>query len=202
MKAMRRPKHALPRARGARHCRRQHRRQQGQRRPRRRLCSAASPASAPYASYLTVNISSPNTPGLRNLQAREQLGELLSRVMAARAAGSRRKPPVFLKIAPDLVEAELDDIAAEVARETDRRPHRLQHHAFRAPALRSGDAARGDRRAFRQAAVRTLDHRAGAGCASCSARHCRSSASAASTPPKRRWRRSAPAPISSSSTPA
>ncbi|ANT49896.1 quinone-dependent dihydroorotate dehydrogenase [Mesorhizobium amorphae] len=68
---------------------------------------------ARYASYLTVNISSPNTPGLRNMQAREQLGELLSRVIAARAAASA-KPPVFLKIAPDLVEAELEDIAAEV----------------------------------------------------------------------------------------
>ncbi|TIV91037.1 MAG: dihydroorotate dehydrogenase (quinone), partial [Mesorhizobium sp.] len=69
---------------------------------------------APYASYLTVNISSPNTPGLRNMQAREHLGELLSRVMAARAKASAQ-PPVFLKIAPDLVEAELEDIAAEVA---------------------------------------------------------------------------------------
>lgn len=69
---------------------------------------------APYASYLTVNISSPNTPGLRNMQAREQLGELLSRVAAARASASAR-PPVFLKIAPDLVEAELEDIAAEVS---------------------------------------------------------------------------------------
>ncbi|MBZ9862864.1 quinone-dependent dihydroorotate dehydrogenase [Mesorhizobium sp. CA12] len=69
---------------------------------------------APYASYLTVNISSPNTPGLRNMQAREQLGELLSRVMKARAAAPAQ-PPVFLKIAPDLVEAELEDIAAEIA---------------------------------------------------------------------------------------
>jgi dihydroorotate dehydrogenase len=68
---------------------------------------------APHASYLTVNISSPNTPGLRNMQAREQLGELLSRVTAARATAAAQ-PPVFLKIAPDLVEAELEDIAAEV----------------------------------------------------------------------------------------
>lgn len=68
---------------------------------------------ARYAGYLTINISSPNTPGLRNMQAREQLGELLSRVMAARAAAPA-KPPVFLKIAPDLVEAELEDIAAEI----------------------------------------------------------------------------------------
>lgn len=68
---------------------------------------------APLASYLTVNISSPNTPGLRAMQAREQLGELLARVTAAREAAAAR-PPVFLKIAPDLVEAELEDIAAEV----------------------------------------------------------------------------------------
>ncbi|QPC94875.1 quinone-dependent dihydroorotate dehydrogenase [Mesorhizobium sp. INR15] len=68
---------------------------------------------APYASYLTVNISSPNTPGLRNMQAREQLGELLALVMAARASAAAQ-PPVFLKIAPDLAEAELEDIAAEV----------------------------------------------------------------------------------------
>jgi dihydroorotate dehydrogenase len=68
---------------------------------------------APLASYLTVNISSPNTPGLRTMQARESLAELLARVMAARAKASRQ-PPVFLKIAPDLIEAEIEDIAAEV----------------------------------------------------------------------------------------
>lgn len=69
---------------------------------------------APLASYLTVNISSPNTPGLRNMQARDSLAELLGRVVAARAASSQPNVPVFLKIAPDLVDAELDDIAAEV----------------------------------------------------------------------------------------
>jgi dihydroorotate dehydrogenase len=73
---------------------------------------------ARHASYLTVNISSPNTPGLRNMQARAELAELLSRVAAARAAlpdGAGRRTPLFLKIAPDLAEAELEDIAAEVA---------------------------------------------------------------------------------------
>ncbi|SFT99007.1 quinone-dependent dihydroorotate dehydrogenase [Mesorhizobium sp. YR577] len=72
---------------------------------------------ARYASYLTVNISSPNTPGLRNMQARESLAELLSRVVAARDAVTQnqpRKTPLFLKIAPDLHEADLEDIAAEV----------------------------------------------------------------------------------------
>lgn len=70
---------------------------------------------ARHASYLTVNISSPNTPGLRNMQAREILSDLLSRVMAARdAEPAAKRPPVFLKIAPDLHEAELEDIATEV----------------------------------------------------------------------------------------
>jgi dihydroorotate dehydrogenase len=71
---------------------------------------------ADVASYLTVNISSPNTPGLRGMQERQALGELLTRVMAARdeAAAGARRVPVFLKIAPDLTEAELADIAAEV----------------------------------------------------------------------------------------
>ncbi|MET3662231.1 dihydroorotate dehydrogenase [Aquamicrobium ahrensii] len=68
---------------------------------------------APLASYLTANISSPNTPGLRNMQAREHLAELLSRLVTARETASAQ-PPIFLKIAPDLVEAELEDIAAEV----------------------------------------------------------------------------------------
>jgi dihydroorotate dehydrogenase len=72
---------------------------------------------APLAAYLTVNISSPNTPGLRDMQARASLAELLSRVVAARdgaMAKAGRKVPLFLKIAPDLQEADLEDIAAEV----------------------------------------------------------------------------------------
>lgn len=69
---------------------------------------------APFASYLTVNISSPNTPGLRDLQARDTLSELLGAVVAARdgASGGGRKPPLFVKIAPDLADAELADVAA------------------------------------------------------------------------------------------
>ncbi|OLP53231.1 dihydroorotate dehydrogenase (quinone) [Rhizobium rhizosphaerae] len=69
---------------------------------------------AALARYFTVNISSPNTPGLRDLQARESLATLLKAVLSARdeAAGERRVP-VFLKIAPDLTEEGLDDIAAE-----------------------------------------------------------------------------------------
>lgn len=69
-------------------------------------------AFAGIASYFTVNVSSPNTPGLRNLQTREALSELLTRVLAERDRCAR-KIPVFLKIAPDLTEPDLDDIAAE-----------------------------------------------------------------------------------------
>lgn len=69
------------------------------------------------ARYFTANISSPNTPGLRDLQARDSLNQLLSAVLAARnaeAAKAGRTVPVFLKIAPDLTPEGMDDIAAEV----------------------------------------------------------------------------------------
>lgn len=64
---------------------------------------------APLADYLTVNISSPNTPGLRALQDKGALDDLLSAVMAARGP---KGPPIFLKVAPDLEPADIDDIAA------------------------------------------------------------------------------------------
>ncbi len=66
------------------------------------------------ASYFTVNISSPNTPGLRDLQAPAALDELLSRVMAARTAriaGGGPSRPIVVKIAPDIAEADLPAIA-------------------------------------------------------------------------------------------
>ncbi|MVT00735.1 quinone-dependent dihydroorotate dehydrogenase [Devosia marina] len=72
---------------------------------------------ANLADYLTVNISSPNTPGLRNLQTDEALRRLLGEVLAARAKAKTRVP-VLLKIAPDLDEAGMDAIA-RVILETD-----------------------------------------------------------------------------------
>lgn len=63
------------------------------------------------AAYITVNISSPNTPGLRALQSRAELEQLLTRLNDARAKQAKR-PPMLLKIAPDLREDELEDIAA------------------------------------------------------------------------------------------
>lgn len=62
------------------------------------------------ASYFTVNISSPNTPGLRALQSRMELEALLVRLNAARGT-QEHKPPMLLKIAPDLSDDELEDIA-------------------------------------------------------------------------------------------
>lgn len=62
---------------------------------------------APLATYLTVNISSPNTPGLRALQDEGALAELLDAVIAARG---RHRAPIFLKLAPDLENADIDAI--------------------------------------------------------------------------------------------
>ena len=68
-------------------------------------------AFSAVASYLTVNISSPNTPGLRNLQAKADLQRLLGRLNAVR----REKAPMLLKIAPDLNEDDLLDVAQACA---------------------------------------------------------------------------------------
>lgn len=67
-----------------------------------------------FASYFTVNISSPNTPGLRALQTRDaflSLTEAALEARASKAAEIGKSPPVFVKIAPDLDEVELDTIA-------------------------------------------------------------------------------------------
>lgn len=64
------------------------------------------------ASYFTVNISSPNTPGLRALQNKAELQKLVARVLAARRSDRAHPTPVLLKIAPDLNAEELADIAA------------------------------------------------------------------------------------------
>ena len=72
-----------------------------------RLCFEAL---APLADYVTVNISSPNTPGLRGLQNKDELTRLLGALAEARA--KREHIPLLVKIAPDLDGAALDDIAA------------------------------------------------------------------------------------------
>jgi dihydroorotate dehydrogenase len=65
------------------------------------------------ASYFTVNISSPNTPGLRDLQAPAALDDLLARVLATRErmmAAGKPKRPVVVKLAPDIAEADLEPV--------------------------------------------------------------------------------------------
>lgn len=81
--------------------------------------TAGLSALYPYADYFTVNVSSPNTPGLRGLQEREALQALLQRLTDVRSAcmaesGSPVRKPILLKVAPDLDEARIEAIA-EVA---------------------------------------------------------------------------------------
>ncbi len=66
---------------------------------------------APVADYLAINISSPNTPGLRALQEAAALDELLAAVIEARGPGG---PPIFLKVAPDLDSKDIDALAKVV----------------------------------------------------------------------------------------
>lgn len=95
---------------------------------------------APYASYLAVNVSSPNTPGLRALQDESALTALIDGVIEARdAAAGASLPPVFLKVAPDLEPADIDAIARIaldrklgaliVSNTTISRPDLRSHHA-------------------------------------------------------------------------
>ena len=104
---------------------------------------------APLASYLAVNVSSPNTPGLRALQDEGALAALLDGVIAARSSGGSAygcaSPPVFLKVAPDLLPADIDAIARIaidrklggliVANTTVSRPPLVSRHAGEAGGL-------------------------------------------------------------------
>jgi dihydroorotate dehydrogenase len=73
-------------------------------------------AFAQLASYFTVNVSSPNTPGLRDLQQAAALDDLLARVLDARDRIGERRVPVLLKVAPDLALQDLDDVVAVARR--------------------------------------------------------------------------------------
>ena len=65
----------------------------------------------PYADYLVINVSSPNTPGLRNLQGKAELENLIKKVLTARDEFLEAKKPVLVKIAPDLSDEDKADIA-------------------------------------------------------------------------------------------
>jgi dihydroorotate dehydrogenase len=74
---------------------------------------------APYADYLTINVSSPNTVGLRELQGREALESLLTHLHQQRLIeqeGLKRHIPLLVKLAPDLTESELDDALEVILR--------------------------------------------------------------------------------------
>jgi dihydroorotate dehydrogenase len=92
------------------------------------------------ADYFTINISSPNTPGLRALQGREALDDLLGRVAEARPKDlGHGRPPVFLKIAPDLTAAEIGLIVeAALAHGVDALI--VSNTTLDRPGLRSPDA--------------------------------------------------------------
>ena len=63
----------------------------------------------PYVDYFVVNVSSPNTPGLRDLQQKKPLTDILNRLQEINMSKKKRKP-ILLKISPDLIDAQLDDI--------------------------------------------------------------------------------------------
>ena len=104
---------------------------------------------APFADYLTVNISSPNTPGLRDLQRKSAITRLIARLLEARAkAAPRNPPPLLVKIAPDLSPEERADLAEValssgidgliIANTTVARPASLQSTAAHEPGGLSG----------------------------------------------------------------
>ena len=118
---------------------------------------------ASVASYVTVNISSPNTPGLRNLQQATALDDLLARVVDARerVAPNAGPTPVLLKIAPDLSLAELDDVVG-IAR--SRRVDGMivgNTTLARPPSLRETKLATRGGRVVRQSAARARHPHAG-----------------------------------------
>jgi dihydroorotate dehydrogenase len=72
---------------------------------------ASARALARYADYLVLNVSSPNTPGLRDLQAVDRLRPLVAAVREATAAAGRAELPLLVKIAPDLADEDVDAVA-------------------------------------------------------------------------------------------
>ncbi|WP_202385518.1 quinone-dependent dihydroorotate dehydrogenase [Altericroceibacterium endophyticum] len=92
---------------------------------------------APLASYLAVNISSPNTPGLRALQDEGALGALLDAIVEAVGPSG---PPIFLKVAPDLQPADVDAIS-RIAMDRGLNALIISNTTIERPALKSAKAA-------------------------------------------------------------
>ena len=113
-------------------------------------------AVSDVADYVAINVSSPNTPGLRDLQGEAQLAEILAALAATRARLRGRRPPILIKIAPDLSPAALEPLVESVvahgmeglivanttiARPDLRSAHRSQAGGLSGPPLR--DSATG-----------------------------------------------------------
>ena len=95
---------------------------------------------APLATYLAVNVSSPNTPGLRALQDEGALRELLETVKDGASEATRgNPPPIFLKVAPDLEPADIDAIA-RIAIETKLGALIVSNTTISRPPLKARDA--------------------------------------------------------------
>jgi dihydroorotate dehydrogenase len=107
---------------------------------------------AALADYVAVNVSSPNTPGLRDLQGEQQLSEILAALAATRAAQTGARPPIVVKIAPDLAPGAIEPIVEAavthgmdgliVSNTTISRPglrsaHRAQAGGLSGPPLRA-----------------------------------------------------------------
>jgi dihydroorotate dehydrogenase len=95
--------------------------------------------AAGLADYVTINVSSPNTPGLRDLQSRPTLDELLAAADAARHLSEGLRRPLFLKLAPDLARSALEDaIRAAIDHRVDALI--LTNTTISRPPLRSANA--------------------------------------------------------------
>jgi dihydroorotate dehydrogenase len=77
---------------------------------------ASAARLAPHADYLVINVSSPNTPGLRDLQAVEQLEPIVAAVRAGMADAGVARVPLLVKIAPDLADDDVDAVAGFAVR--------------------------------------------------------------------------------------
>ena len=124
---------------------------------------------APYADYLVVNVSSPNTPGLRNLQAVEKLRPLLEHVRrVADEVTATTGVPLLVKIAPDLADEDVLEVADLALALGPGRHHRHQHHDLPRRAARPSPP-RSRRSAPAGCPARPLTARAPRPCCGCCA---------------------------------
>lgn len=77
--------------------------------------AAVARTMLPFASYFAVNVSSPNTPGLRDLQRKDALRAILKEVVAASRSAAENRPPVYAKISPEISDTETDGVIEAVA---------------------------------------------------------------------------------------